>query len=476
MSKRRGDVVFLDEFVDEIGVDAARWYLLSRGHDQAIEIDVDLAAERSQKNPVYYVQYAHARIAGILRNAEGRRPTRAPARALAPEERDLVKRLLELPEVVREATARRGAARDPDLRDPRRRRLPPLLPPPPRARGAGGGVPPRALRGDARRRRHVPRPDRRRRARAHVARSERSYDRAMRWNLALGALAASWGFIAVLVAAVDLGAEALAFWRLALAARRSRSSRSRATAGRLARAGASARSPARHRAGRPLAPLLRGRQARLRRARGADVLRGAAPDRASSRRSSSPSGSSAVVLGAASSAPSGSRDRPRRGGDGASSAAAVAAGLGRRATYAVLVLLSKRLLSRRRRRSPSPSGTAWSGAMAVAPVLLLADRVLPDGASEWAAVLALGVVFTGVSTLIYAPLLRHVAAQAAGVLTFLEPVAGVLLAWALLEQRPGAATLVGGALVVAAGVAVVLLEPTEAPRGGRPGRGRIGPE
>ena len=76
MSKRRGDVVFLDEFLDEIGVDAARWYLLSRGHDQTIEIDVDLAAERSQKNPVYYVQYAHARIAGVLRNAEGRRARR----------------------------------------------------------------------------------------------------------------------------------------------------------------------------------------------------------------------------------------------------------------------------------------------------------------------------------------------------------------------------------------------------------------
>ena len=69
MSKRRGDVVFLDEFMDEIGVDAARWYLVNRGPDQAIEIDIDLAAEKSQKNPVYYVQYAHARIAGILRNA-----------------------------------------------------------------------------------------------------------------------------------------------------------------------------------------------------------------------------------------------------------------------------------------------------------------------------------------------------------------------------------------------------------------------
>ena len=108
MSKRRGDVVFLDEFLDEIGVDAARWYLLSRGHDQTIEIDVDLAAERSQKNPVYYVQYAHARIAGVLRNAEGAAPDASPAGSLAPEERALVKRLLELPDVVREATARRA--------------------------------------------------------------------------------------------------------------------------------------------------------------------------------------------------------------------------------------------------------------------------------------------------------------------------------------------------------------------------------
>src|SRR6187551_108498 len=106
MSKRRGDVVFLDDFVDEIGVDAARWYLLSRGHDQTIEIDVDLAAERSQKNLVYYVQYAHARIAGILRNAEGRVPDPTPAGALADEERELVKRLLEFPAVVRSATER----------------------------------------------------------------------------------------------------------------------------------------------------------------------------------------------------------------------------------------------------------------------------------------------------------------------------------------------------------------------------------
>ena len=108
MSKRRGDVVFVDELIDAIGVDAARWYLVSRGHDQTMDLDVDLAQERTNKNPVYYVQYAHARIAGILRNAEGESaPSGAPA-TLAAEERELVKRLLEFPQVVAEATERRA--------------------------------------------------------------------------------------------------------------------------------------------------------------------------------------------------------------------------------------------------------------------------------------------------------------------------------------------------------------------------------
>jgi arginyl-tRNA synthetase len=108
MSKRRGDVVLLDEFIDEIGIDAARWYLANRSPDQTIEIDVDLAAERSEKNPVYYVQYAHARIAGILRNAGDTAASAEPPAELAAEERDLVKRLTEFPDVVEEATARRG--------------------------------------------------------------------------------------------------------------------------------------------------------------------------------------------------------------------------------------------------------------------------------------------------------------------------------------------------------------------------------
>jgi arginyl-tRNA synthetase len=108
VSKRRGDVVFLDDFMDEVGVDAARWYLVSRGPDQTIEIDVDLAAEKTQKNPVYYVQYAHARTAGILRNAGEAAVGGEVPGELAPEERDLVKRLAEFPEIVEEAAERRG--------------------------------------------------------------------------------------------------------------------------------------------------------------------------------------------------------------------------------------------------------------------------------------------------------------------------------------------------------------------------------
>jgi arginyl-tRNA synthetase len=108
MSKRRGDVVTLDEFVDEVGVDAARWYLANRGPDQAITIDVDLAREKSEKNPVYYVQYAHARIAGILARAEGAGPSAEPPPEIAPEERALIKRLAEFPGVVAEAAERRS--------------------------------------------------------------------------------------------------------------------------------------------------------------------------------------------------------------------------------------------------------------------------------------------------------------------------------------------------------------------------------
>ena len=107
-SKRAGNVVFLDELLDEIGVDAARWFLVNRGPDQTIDIDLDLASEKSNKNPVYYVQYAHARIASILRNAAGADESAPPPGPLTDEEKELIKRLTDFPETVREATERRG--------------------------------------------------------------------------------------------------------------------------------------------------------------------------------------------------------------------------------------------------------------------------------------------------------------------------------------------------------------------------------
>ena len=114
MSKRSGDFVSLDELIDDIGVDAARWFMLWRSHDTTVDLDLELARRESSDNPVYYVQYAHARIASILRKAgdeagEAGAPT--PGTALEPAERALVKRLLEFPDEVREAAARRAPHR-----------------------------------------------------------------------------------------------------------------------------------------------------------------------------------------------------------------------------------------------------------------------------------------------------------------------------------------------------------------------------
>ncbi|MGA9372576.1 MAG: arginine--tRNA ligase, partial [Solirubrobacterales bacterium] len=69
MSKRSGDFVSLDELIDDIGTDAARFFMLQRSHDTTVDLDLELARKTSNENPVYYVQYAHARIASILRKA-----------------------------------------------------------------------------------------------------------------------------------------------------------------------------------------------------------------------------------------------------------------------------------------------------------------------------------------------------------------------------------------------------------------------
>ena len=118
LSKRAGTIVTLDELVDDIGIDAARWFLLSRSHDTTIDLDLELARRQSQDNPVYYVQYAHARIASILRKAgedrvaaAGVADLRASAERFHPSARSLVKRLLEFPGEVREAASRRAPHR-----------------------------------------------------------------------------------------------------------------------------------------------------------------------------------------------------------------------------------------------------------------------------------------------------------------------------------------------------------------------------
>jgi arginyl-tRNA synthetase len=118
MSKRSGEFVTLDELVAEIGVDAARWYLLARSHDTTVDLDLDLAREQSAENPVYYVQYAHARISRILDKLGPQRVGAAAehagewmAQPLHSSERALIEQLLELPGEVAESAERRAPHR-----------------------------------------------------------------------------------------------------------------------------------------------------------------------------------------------------------------------------------------------------------------------------------------------------------------------------------------------------------------------------
>jgi arginyl-tRNA synthetase len=115
MSKRRGEFVTLDELIDDIGADAARFFMLQRSHDTTVDLDLELARKTSNENPVYYVQYAHARIASILRKAgegaEERAAADFGALPVEPSERALIKRLCELPDEVAEAVERRAPHR-----------------------------------------------------------------------------------------------------------------------------------------------------------------------------------------------------------------------------------------------------------------------------------------------------------------------------------------------------------------------------
>ena len=106
MSKRAGEFISLDELLEEVGVDAARWTFASRAATSAIDFDIELAKKQSAENPVYYVQYAHARVASILRKATevGLAPAADVRGALggAPEAA-LARVIARLPEVVEDA-------------------------------------------------------------------------------------------------------------------------------------------------------------------------------------------------------------------------------------------------------------------------------------------------------------------------------------------------------------------------------------
>ncbi len=107
MSKRAGEILMIDELLDDVGTDAARFLFLMRSHDTPLDFDLALAKEESSENPVYYVQYAHARIASILRQAGD--VTAQPDWSLltSPEAEDLLRRLGQLPEEIRDAAAHR---------------------------------------------------------------------------------------------------------------------------------------------------------------------------------------------------------------------------------------------------------------------------------------------------------------------------------------------------------------------------------
>jgi arginyl-tRNA synthetase len=115
MSKRAGNVVLLADLVEAIGVDAARYALARYSSDSQIDIDLDLWARQTSDNPVFYVQYAHARVSSLLRNAAELGITRGddfdPALLAEPQEGDLLAALGELPRVVASAA---------ELREPHR--------------------------------------------------------------------------------------------------------------------------------------------------------------------------------------------------------------------------------------------------------------------------------------------------------------------------------------------------------------------
>lgn len=101
MSKRKGIYVTMAELIDEVGLDVARFFLLMHANSKAMDFDLKLAKEKSSKNPVYYVQYAHARICSIIAKASKEKIKKGKSR-LGAAEKELIKELIKWPELVSE--------------------------------------------------------------------------------------------------------------------------------------------------------------------------------------------------------------------------------------------------------------------------------------------------------------------------------------------------------------------------------------
>ena len=103
MSKRSGELITLAEFINEVGVDACRFFFLSRSADSQLDFDIELAKQKSADNPVYYIQYGHARICSIIKNAKEQRIDFSNGNVDLldhPSELDLIKKILNMPEVI----------------------------------------------------------------------------------------------------------------------------------------------------------------------------------------------------------------------------------------------------------------------------------------------------------------------------------------------------------------------------------------
>ncbi len=117
LSKRSGEIVTLDEVVDEVGVDVTRYHFLRQSLDTAVDFDLDEVVKQSMENPVYYVQYAHARIASLIRTADergfdhGQLAETDLTRLTAEAETELLRRMAELPEVIADAAELRATQR-----------------------------------------------------------------------------------------------------------------------------------------------------------------------------------------------------------------------------------------------------------------------------------------------------------------------------------------------------------------------------